>query len=164
MQARQGYLPDPANPSGPRKNYGVAPGVAPLFNLWPEQNGPALLDANGNQTGIALAYSNPMQHIREDFGTTRFDYNISPRDLFFGVYTVDDSTADTPTQNPLASINEDLREQVASLQEQHVFSPRCSTRPASDSREHPSSSSAPLRRSEAQMYRDGSQGSRSERS
>lgn len=123
-QARQGYLPDPANPSGPRKNYGVAPGVAPLFNLWPEQNGPALLDANGRQTGIALAYSNPMQHIREDFGTTRFDYNIGPKDLFFGVYTVDDSTADTPTQNPLAAINEDLREQVASLQEQHVFSPR----------------------------------------
>lgn len=122
-QARQGYLPDPANPSGPRKNYGVAPGVGPLFNLWPEQNGPALLDANGNQTGIALAYSNPMQHIREDFGTTRFDYNVTPRDLFFGVYTVDDSTADTPTQNPLAAINEDLREQVLSLQEQHVFSP-----------------------------------------
>jgi hypothetical protein len=123
-QARQGYLPDPANPSGPRKNYGVAPGVAPLLNLWPEQNGPALLDAKGNQTGIALAYSNPMQHIREDFGTTRVDYNIGSRDLFFGVYTVDDSTADTPTQNPFASINEALREQVASLQEQHIFSPR----------------------------------------
>ena len=122
--ARQGYLPDPNNPSGPRKNYGVAPGVAPLFNLWPEQNGPALLDAKGNQTGIALAYSNPIQRIREDFGTTRFDYNAGPRDLFFAVYTVDDSTADTPTQNPLAAINEDLREQVASLQEQHVFSPR----------------------------------------
>ncbi len=121
-QARQGLLPDPANPTGPRKNYGVAPGVAPLFNLWPGQNGPALLDANGNQTGIALAYSNPMQHIREDFGTSRFDYNLSPRDLLFAVYTVDDSTADTPTQNPLAAINEDLREQVASLQEQHVFS------------------------------------------
>ncbi len=122
-QARLGYLPDPANPAGPRKNYGVATGVAPLFNLWPTQNGPALLDANGNQTGIGLAYSNPMQHIREDFGTTRFDYNVSPRDLFFAVYTVDDSTADTPTQNPFASINEDLREQVVSLQEQHVFSP-----------------------------------------
>ncbi|WP_260704821.1 carboxypeptidase-like regulatory domain-containing protein [Edaphobacter flagellatus] len=122
-QARQGFLPDPSNPSGPRKNYGVASGVAPLFNLWPTQNGPALLDATGNQTGIGLAYSNPMQRIREDFATARFDYNVTPSDLFFGVYTVDDSTADTPTQNPLASINEDLREQVASLQEQHVFSP-----------------------------------------
>nr|WP_255460654.1 carboxypeptidase-like regulatory domain-containing protein [Edaphobacter sp. 4G125] len=123
--ARQGYLPDPNNPSGSRKNYGVAPGVAPLFNLWPEQNGPALLDAKGNQTGIALAYSNPIQRIREDFGTARFDYNVSPRDLFFAVYTVDDSTADTPTQNPLAAINEDLREQVASLQNNMSFPLDC---------------------------------------
>ena len=63
-----------------------------------------------------------MQHIREDFGTTRFDYNISPSDLFFAVYTIDDSTANTPTQNPLSLINESLREQVLSAQEQHVFS------------------------------------------
>ena len=122
-QARLGYLPDPANPSGPLKNYGVAAGVAPLLNLWPAQNGPELRDAKGNLTGIALAYSNPIQHIREDFGTTRFDYNISPNDLFFAAYTVDDSTANTPTQNPLSVINETLREQVLSLQEQHVFSP-----------------------------------------
>ncbi len=121
-QARQGYLPDPANPTGPRKHYGVAPGIAPLFALWPTQNGPALLDAKGNPTGIALSYSNPLQRIREDFGTTRFDYNISSKDLFFAVYTVDDSTANTPTQNPLAFINESLREQVLSAQEQHVFS------------------------------------------
>ena len=122
-QARLGYLPDPANPSGPLKNYGVAPGVAPLLNLWPVQNGPELRDAKGNLTGIALAYSNPIQHIREDFGTTRFDYNISPNDLFFAAYTVDDSIANTPTQNPFSVINETLREQVLSLQEQHVFSP-----------------------------------------
>ena len=70
-----------------------------------------------------LSYSIPMQHIREDFGTTRFDYNISAKDLFFAVYTVDDSTANTPTQNPLTLINESLREQVLSAQEQHVFSP-----------------------------------------
>ncbi len=35
---------------------------------------------------------------------------------------MDDSTADTPTQNPLSLINESLREQVASVQEQHVAS------------------------------------------
>ena len=92
-------------------------GVQPLLALWPVQNGPEL------GSGIALAYSNPIQHIREDFGTTRVDYNISPKDLFFAVYTIDDSTANTPTQNPLALINESLREQVLSGQEQHVFSP-----------------------------------------
>ncbi len=46
-------------------------------NLWPVANGPELLDASGKPTGIAYAYSIPTQHIREDFGTTRFDYNIS---------------------------------------------------------------------------------------
>jgi hypothetical protein len=90
--------------------------VQPLLALWPVANGPEL------GSGIGIAYSSPMQHIREDFGTTRFDYNISPKDLFFSVYTIDDSTANTPTQNPLALINESLREQVLSAQEQHVFS------------------------------------------
>jgi Carboxypeptidase regulatory-like domain len=121
-QARQGFLPNPANPGGPRKNYGVAAGVGPLMNLWPVQNGPELLDVNGNPTGIGESFSSPTQHIREDFGTTRFDANLGSRDLLFGVYTVDDSTAHTPTQNPFSLIDESLREQVISVQEQHVFS------------------------------------------
>ena len=64
------------------------------------------------------------QHIREDFGTARFDANLTANDLLFAVYTADDSTAHTPTQNPLSLIDEALREQVASVQEQHVFGPR----------------------------------------
>lgn len=95
----------------------AAPSVKPLLALWPVQNGPEL------GSGIAIAYSNPVQHIREDFGTSRVDWNISPKDLAFAVYTIDDSTANTPTQNPLSAINESLREQVLSFQEQHVFSP-----------------------------------------
>ena len=91
--------------------------VKPFLALWPVQNGPEL------GSGIAIAYSAPTQHIREEFGTTRFDANLSPKDLLFAVYTVDDSTADTPTQNPLSLINESLREQVTSVQEQHVYSP-----------------------------------------
>lgn len=91
--------------------------VKPLLKLWPIANGPSI----GN--GIARAFSNPTQHIREDFATVRADANLSSKDLLFGVYTVDDSTAHSPTQNPLALIDESLREQVASVQEQHVFSP-----------------------------------------
>ncbi len=91
--------------------------VKPLLQLWPLQNGPEL------GSGIAYAYSNPMQRIREDFGTARFDYNISPKDLFFAVYTIDDSSANTPSANPYSLVNETLREQVLSLQHQHVFSP-----------------------------------------
>ena len=92
--------------------------VQPLLALFPIANGP---DLGG---GLALAYSNPTQRIREDFGTARADANLSANDLLFGVYTVDDSTAHTPTANPLALIDERLREQVVSVQEQHVFSPR----------------------------------------
>ncbi len=97
--------------------------VKPLLNLWPVANGPELL-LNGRPTGIALAYSSPTQRIREDFGTTRFDANLSANDLLFAVYPADDSTANTPTANPFSVIDESLREQVASVQEQHVFSPR----------------------------------------
>ena len=96
---------------------GVAPAVQPLLALWPAQNGPEL----GN--GIAEAFSHPLQTIREDFGTARFDYNLSSSNTLFGVYTADDSYARTPSANPLSAVLEGLREQVASLQEQHVFSP-----------------------------------------
>jgi hypothetical protein len=113
-RARQGYLP---NSSGTGETYvGVDPSVQPLLSLWPTQNGPEL------GGGIAKAFSNPKQHIREDFGTARVDHNITANDLLFGVYTVDDSTANTPSQNPLSLIDEGLRAQVASIQEQHVFS------------------------------------------
>jgi len=92
--------------------------VKPLLALWPVANGGPELGQ-----GIATAYSHPLQRIREYFGTTRFDDNISGKDLFFAVYTVDDSTATTPSANPLSLINESLREQVASVEEQHIFSP-----------------------------------------
>jgi Carboxypeptidase regulatory-like domain len=113
-QARQGYLPDSV---GAEQYVGVDPAVEPLFALWPVANGPEL------GSGIAEAFSHPTQKIQEDFGTTRFDDNLGAADLLFGVYTVDDSKANTPSQNPLSLVNESLREQVASIQEQHVFSP-----------------------------------------
>ncbi len=80
---------------------------------------------NGPELGgiIAEAFSHPLQTIREDFGTTRVDYNLSSKDTLSGVYTVDDSFANTPSANPLSSVLEGLREQVASRQEQRVFSP-----------------------------------------
>ena len=112
-QARQGYLPDS---SGQEHYVGVDAAVVPLLDLWPVQNGPEL------GGGIAKAFSHPLQHIREDFGTTRFDDNLSNKDLLFGVYTVDDSTANTPSQNPLSLVDMSLREQVTSTQEQHAFS------------------------------------------
>jgi hypothetical protein len=107
--AREGYVGT--------KFVGVTPAAAALLALWPVQNGPDL------GSGIGEAYSHPLQQIREDFGTTRLDYNISDKDTLSAVYTVDDSNANTPTINPLSLVAETLREQVVSVQEQHVFSP-----------------------------------------
>jgi hypothetical protein len=113
--ARLGLLP---NSSGSlTKVTKISPAAVDLLSLWPLQNGS---DLGG---GIGISYNNPLQRIREDFGTTRVDYNFSDRDTFFGVYTIDDSAANTPSVNPLSTVFETLREQVASVQEQHVFSP-----------------------------------------
>ena len=113
--ARAGYLP---GSNGGLTHVGVSPAANALLSLWPVQNGPDL------GSGIGEAFSHPLQTIREDFGTSRLDYNLSDRDTLFAVYTVDDSADNTPTVNPLSGVVETLREQVASLQEQHVFSPR----------------------------------------
>lgn len=96
--------------------------VQPLLALWPVANGPELLTSTGAASGIAEAFSNPLQHIREDFGTVRLDQTVSSADSFAAVYTVDDSDADSPTSNPVSFSKIFLREQLASLSETHVFS------------------------------------------
>jgi Carboxypeptidase regulatory-like domain len=97
--------------------------VRPLLALWPVANGPELLTSTGAPSGIAEAFSNPLQGIREDFGTARLDQTFTDKDSFAGVYTVDDSEAHSPTNNPFSLVNIFLREQVFSLSETHVFSP-----------------------------------------
>ena len=97
--------------------------VRPLLALWPAANGPEVLTSTGAPSGIAEAFSNPLQSIREDFGTARVDQIFSDKDSLSGVYTVDDSEAHSPTSNPFSLLDIFLREQVASLSETHVFSP-----------------------------------------
>ncbi len=116
--ARAGFLP---NSSGVEKPVTVSPISAKLLNLWPVQNGPEVL-SNGLLTGIAEAFTTAPQHIREDFGTLRLDANLTASDLLSTVYTVDDSIAHTPTQDPYSVVDEWLREQVGSVEEKHVFS------------------------------------------
>ncbi len=124
--ARNGYLPcklvGPAPnpcPSSGLVDVGVAPSVVPLLALWPTQSAGA-----PDFGGIAEAFNNPLQTIRDDFGTARLDRTFSDKDTFTGVYTVDDSADVTPTAANLYSTDvESLREQVASLEEVHTFSP-----------------------------------------
>ena len=94
--------------------------VQPLLNLWPIANGPEVT-TNGASTGIAEWIGTAPQHIREDFGTTRFDANLAANDTFTSVYTVDDSSATTPSSDPYSYVTERLREQVLSGEEKHTF-------------------------------------------
>jgi hypothetical protein len=124
-QARQGLVPNAT--TGVYAPTSLSPISAQLLNLWPIANGPEVTQLNAtNQaiaTGIAKYAGTAPQHIREDFGTTRLDYNLGLKDTFYAAYTVDDSYASTPSANPYSYVNESLREQVLSGQEQHVFSP-----------------------------------------
>ena len=97
----------------------AVPSVQPLLNLWPT---PAADAPDFN--GIAEYFSSPLQTIREDFGTARFDQTFSPKDTFSTVYTIDDGADNTATTaNPYSTDILTLREQVLSLDETHVFSP-----------------------------------------
>ena len=97
----------------------AVPSVQLLLNLWPTPPADAP-DFNG----IAQVFSSPLQTIREDFGTARFDSTVSPRDNFSTVYTIDDGGDVTATiADPYSTDILNLREQVLSVDETHVFSP-----------------------------------------
>src|SRR5271157_6040961 len=93
--------------------------VQPLLNLWPTPPSRAP-DFNG----IAEDFSSPLQTIREDFGTARLDHIFSPKNSLAAVYTIDDGGDLTATPlDPYSSDILNLREQVLSLEDTHVFSP-----------------------------------------
>ena len=93
--------------------------VQPLLNLWPT---PA--EGAPNFSGIAEVFSSPLRRVREDFGTARVDHIFSQRDSLAAIYTVDDGGDVTATPlDPYSSDILNLREQVVSLEETHVFSP-----------------------------------------
>lgn len=101
----------------------AVPSIQPLLSLWPAANGPELLTSTGASSGIAESFSNPLQQIREDFGTARFDQTFTGKDSMSAIYTADDSIGHSPTSNPITFTDLSLREQVLSLAETHVFSP-----------------------------------------
>jgi hypothetical protein len=112
-QTSLAFVPDLASRAA------AVPSVKPLLNLWPTPS-PTAPDFNG----IAQVYSTPLQTIDENFGTARFDQVFSPKDTLAGIYTIDDGSDFTPTTlDPYSTDILNLREQVASLDETHVFSP-----------------------------------------
>jgi hypothetical protein len=113
-QTSVAFVPDLASRAA------AVPSVKPLLNLWLT---PSASDPDFN--GISAVSSSPLQTIREDFGTARVDQVFSRKDSLSGVYTADDGSDFTPTTaNPYSTDLLNLREQVVSLEETHVVSPR----------------------------------------
>jgi len=120
QEARQGSLPNASGVYAPVPSLEAA--ILPYMSFWPQPNGPELL-VNGRPSGTALAYNNPRQAIREDFGTVRADSTVRNRDSLSAAYTVDDGNSLAPLADPLFGSALALRSQVGSLQETHIFSP-----------------------------------------
>ena len=120
-EVRLGMLPNAATGiySTPAN---LNPGMLKYMSLWPAVNGPELY-VGGVASGAALSYNHPLEHIREDFGTTRTDYSLSDRDSITAAYTIDDGDSLIPAGDPLFASYSTLRSQVASLQETHILSP-----------------------------------------
>ena len=121
--ARNGLLPcklvSPAPSPCPASGLAFV-GVSPLISAWPTAT-PGAPDFGG----IAEAFNSPLQTIRDDFGTVRLDHIFSQKDSLSASYTIDDSGDFTPTStNAFSTDVATLREQVASLEYTHVFSPR----------------------------------------
>ena len=91
--ARQGFLPDPANP-GQWLFVGVHPSVRPFLEEFPRPNGPAL---GGGLATHTFPFS---QRLTQDFVQGRIDVNLRPGHSFFGRYTYDDADQYLPTDFP----------------------------------------------------------------
>jgi hypothetical protein len=104
----------------------AAPSVQPLLNLWPTPPaGTPELNVPGQTFGISQVFSSPLQTIREDFGTLRLDQTFSAADSLAAIYTIFDGGDVTATPvNPYSTDILTLREQVLSVEETHVFSPK----------------------------------------
>ncbi|HYA17464.1 MAG TPA: carboxypeptidase-like regulatory domain-containing protein [Bryobacteraceae bacterium] len=118
-EARLGELPNSAGTYVTVAN--LNPAMLQYMSMWPA---PGLeLYVNGLPTGAATSYNNPLQSIRENFGTVRPDYILSDRDSLSASYTIDDGYNLSPQADPLFGAVLNLRNQVSSIQEIHTFSP-----------------------------------------
>jgi hypothetical protein len=91
--ARQGVIPDPANP-GAFLNVGVNADVSPYLNEYPRPNGRVLGD------GTAIYTFQFDQTLDQNFAQGRIDYNLGPHRQIFGRYTLDDAEQYLPTDFP----------------------------------------------------------------
>ncbi len=135
LQSRQGLLPCYlAYPTTVASSCLDRAAFVPVPNLkqgmlpyarafWPRPNGPEVPSPEGLPTGTAYNYNDAVTKTYENFVMTRFDYVVSPKDTFFGNYTISDGERDTPQADTYYTQFVPLRSQTFSLTETHVFSP-----------------------------------------
>ena len=112
--ARNGYLPcNLISPvPNPCPSTGIAfVGVSSLVNAWPAPTAGA-----PDFGGIAEAFNNPLQTIRDDFGTFRLDHIFSAKDTLSAIYTIDDSVDFTPTSTNMYSADAETLRDVSQLE------------------------------------------------
>ena len=109
--ARTGNLP-----TGPIT---VNQAIQPILALFPHANGK---DLGG---GVAQYLFSAPQPTNEYFTQGRIDHHFSANDLLFGRYTFDNGTVNRPptVKVPITLTAERSRNQYATLEYQHVFSP-----------------------------------------
>ncbi|MBZ5697474.1 MAG: TonB-dependent receptor [Acidobacteriia bacterium] len=128
--ARLGSLPDPSTGVyAPVTD--LNPAMLPYMSFWPQPdpNSELMVPSTTSPetlvpSGVSYSHNYPNEHIQEDFGTLRTDYNIGGRDTLSAAYTIDDGNSLIPLADPLFASYIPLRMQVFSLQETHIFSPQ----------------------------------------
>ncbi|HXG33638.1 MAG TPA: TonB-dependent receptor [Bryobacteraceae bacterium] len=94
----------------------VDPAVAKIVSLYPEPNGPVLGD-----TGLFIYPDNELG--RQDFFTSRIDYNVADHDRLFFRYTLDDGARSEQTAFALGRSRTATRWQSAVAEHTHILSP-----------------------------------------
>ena len=129
-QARTGSLPNPGTGVYAPVS-GLNPAMLPYMSFWPQPDPHSELMVPSTTSpgtpvpsGTSYSHNYPNEHIREDFGTLRTDYNMGGRDTLSGAYTIDDGNSLIPLADPLFASYTPLRMQVFSLHETHIFSPQ----------------------------------------
>jgi hypothetical protein len=116
LNARQGILPDPANP-GRTIQTGVDAAVRPYLNAMPLPTGPAAGD------GLAPYSFRFNQTLPEHYFQARADRNLTANQQMFARYTLDDAAQHLPTDFPQFPRDFISRNQFATAEHLWTISP-----------------------------------------
>ena len=90
VRARQGILPDPANP-GQTIQVPIASGVVPYLNLYPLPNLPN--NSDGRTAGLLSSRNQPTS---QDYGLARIDHRLGERTNLVGRFSIQSGTSIIP--------------------------------------------------------------------